>query len=138
MTALAKDRMIKQKGNTHHNDPMAADTVIYTGAFVVLDSSGNAAPASTATGLIPRGVCKESADNTGGSAGDVRVDTLSGVFPFKNSASTDACSRATIGDTVYIVDDQTVAKTDGTGTRSAAGKCVDFDDDGVWVSVGIQ
>lgn len=137
MTALAKDRMIKQKGNTHHNDPVAADTVIYTGALVVLDASGNAAPGSTATGLIARGVCKEAADNAGGSAGDIRVDTQKGVFNFKNSASTDACSRATIGDNVYIVDDQTVAKTDGTGTRSVAGKCVDFDDDGVWVEVGI-
>ena len=33
----------------------------------------------------------------------------------------------------YIVDDETVAKTDGTATRSAAGKVVGLDSDGVWV-----
>ena len=32
-----------------------------------------------------------------------------------------------------MVDDQTVAKTDGTGTRSAAGVVVNVDALGVWV-----
>ncbi|MFB0515162.1 MAG: hypothetical protein ACETWG_00985, partial [Candidatus Neomarinimicrobiota bacterium] len=36
----------------------------------------------------------------------------------------------------YIVDDQTVAKTDGTGTRSPAGFIEDVDSNGVWVLVG--
>jgi hypothetical protein len=31
------------------------------------------------------------------------------------------------------VDDQTVAKTDGTGARSVAGKVFDVDSGGVWV-----
>lgn len=33
--------------------------------------------------------------------------------------------------TAYIVDDQTVAATDGTGTRSAAGRIVLIEWDGV-------
>ena len=39
--------------------------------------------------------------------------------------------------TAYIVDDQTVAKTNGSSTRSAAGTIVDVDAQGVWVRVGI-
>ena len=41
--------------------------------------------------------------------------------------------QADLGKTCYIVDDETVAKTDGTATRSAAGKVVGLDSDGVWV-----
>ena len=58
-------------------------------------------------------------------------------FPFKNSTSTDEITRAEIGDNCYIIDDETVAKTDGSSARSIAGKIVDLDSAGVWVSVGI-
>ena len=52
---------------------------------------------------------------------------------FANSASADLISLADIGADCYIVDDQTVAKTSGTNTRSVAGKVFDVDADGVWV-----
>jgi hypothetical protein len=32
-----------------------------------------------------------------------------------------------------LVDDQTLAATDGAGTRSEAGDIYDVDDDGVWI-----
>jgi hypothetical protein len=35
----------------------------------------------------------------------------------------------------YVVDDETVANSDGTGTRSGLGQIVDLDDDGVWVTI---
>ena len=38
-----------------------------------------------------------------------------------------------IGKDCFIVDDQTVAKTNGANTRSRAGKVFDVDADGVWV-----
>ena len=52
---------------------------------------------------------------------------------FANSAATDAITLADIGKDCFIVDDQTVAKTDGSGTRSRAGRVFDVDADGVWV-----
>ena len=79
----------------------------------------------------------DAANNGSGSAGDINVETERGVFRFENSASADAITRAEIGDTAYIVDDQTVAKTNGSSTRSAAGTIVDVDAQGVWVRVGI-
>ena len=41
-----------------------------------------------------------------------------------------------MGSDCYIVDDQTVAKTNGTNTRSVAGKIIAVDADGVWVKIG--
>ena len=50
-----------------------------------------------------------------------------------NSASTDQITLADLGAAVFIVDDQTVAKTNGGGTRSQAGYVVDVDATGVWI-----
>jgi hypothetical protein len=68
-------------------------------------------------------------------ANSVRVQP--GIFRWQNSASADAIAKAEIGDDCFIVDDQTVAKTNGTNTRSVAGKVVQVDAQGVWVRVGI-
>jgi hypothetical protein len=134
--ALTKDRMIKQRSGRDFSDPVAAATKLFTGALVCLNAAGNAVPGAVATTLIARGVCKEQVDNTAGIAGDLRVETMKGVFPFKNSASTDEITRAEIGDLCYIIDDQTVAKTSGSSARSLAGRIVDLDADGVWVDIG--
>lgn len=75
-------------------------------------------------------------DNTGGSNGDKTVKVRSGVFRFYNSSSGDAIGVSEVGKDCYIVDDQTVAKTDGTGTRSIAGKVHGVDSMGVWVAIG--
>ena len=42
-------------------------------------------------------------------------------------------AAADIGNNCYVVDDQTVAKTNGTNSRSVAGKVHDVDAIGVWV-----
>lgn len=132
MTALAADRNTPRREGVDYSDPVAATTVIFAGGIVVLDSSGNAAPGTTATGLVPRGVAQEQVDNNPGAAGDKNVLSRKGVFRFVNGASID---RTDIGGTAYIVDDQTVHSTDGTGTRSALGTIVDVDADGVWVEI---
>jgi len=59
-----------------------------------------------------------------------------GVFKFANSANGDLIAQANVCADCYIVDDNTVALTDGGGTRSRAGKIVGVDSDGVWVVVG--
>jgi hypothetical protein len=55
--------------------------------------------------------------------------------PSNNSSDADAISTANIGADCYIVDDQTVALTNGTNTRSVAGKIFDVDSAGVWVDM---
>lgn len=113
--------------------PVAASKTIYAGALVALDASGNLTPGAVATTLKKAGRAKETVDNTDGSAGDVVAEYELGCFHYKNSASTDEITRADIGNDCYIVDDETVAKTSGTNTRSIAGQIVDIDAAGVWV-----
>lgn len=135
MTALAKDRNTVRRDGVQYSDPVAASTRLFAGALVCLNASGYAVPGSTATTLKARGVAQEHVDNSAGAAGAVRVETRRGVFPFANSASTDEITRADIGNECYIVDDQTVAKTSATNTRSVAGVIRDVDSDGVWVEI---
>lgn len=136
MTALVKDRNTPRRAGDQFDDPVAAATVLFEGAMVCLNAAGDAVPGSTATGLVPRGVAEARVDNAAGAVGDKSVPSQAGTFRFENSTAADEITRAEIGDTAYIVDDQTVAKTDGTGTRSAAGKIIDVDAVGVWVAFG--
>lgn len=64
------------------------------------------------------------------------TDLERGIFQFANSASTNLIAKADIGATCYVVDNQTVAKTDNSSARAAAGKIIDVDAGGVWVEVG--
>lgn len=135
MVALTQNRDTQRRSGDMQGDPVAANTRIFQGSLVVLDAAGNAAPGSTALNLVSRGVAHAEVDNTGGAAGDLTVQTRRGVFSFKNDG-TAPCDRTHIGKDVYIVDDQTIASTDGTGTRSKAGVLRDIDANGaVWVEV---
>lgn len=110
--ALSADRNTPMKDGELVNVPVATNTKIYAGALVALNASGYATPGAVAATLTYLGRAEEQTDNTGGA---------------------DAIVQADLGKTCYIVDDETVAKTDGTATRSAAGKVVGLDSDSVWV-----
>lgn len=133
MTALTQDRDTLRRDGNQMEPPVAAATKIFGGSIVAINAGGYAVPGATATTLKAAGVSEHRADNSAGSAGAIRVRLRKGVHRFLNSASTDAIALTDIGATCYIVDDQTVAKTNGTGTRSAAGNVFDVDADGVWV-----
>ena len=135
MTALTKDRNTVRRDGVQFSDPVAATTRIFAGSLVCLNASGYAVPGATSTTLKARGVAQEQVDNSAGAAGDLAIETRRGVFPFANSTSTDEITRADIGATAYIVDDQTVAKTSATNTRSVAGVIRDVDSNGVWVEI---
>lgn len=135
MTALTKDRNTVRRDGVQFSDPVAATTRIFAGSLVCLNASGYAVPGATSATLKARGVAQEQVDNSAGAAGDKRIETRRGVFPFANSTSTDEITRADIGATAYIVDDQTVAKTSATNTRSVAGTIRDVDSNGVWVEI---
>lgn len=135
MTALTQDRDTKKRDGKTFVGPVAAAKKIFTGALVSIDASGNVTPGATATTLKSGGVAQETVDNLAGAAGDKTVKYIKGVHKFANSASGDLIARADIGNDCYIVDDQTVAKTNGTSTRSVAGKIMDVDADGVWINI---
>lgn len=138
MTALTANRNTPNREGYSFEYPVAASVCCYAGALAVLDSSGNVKPGVTATGLIPVGRFEALADNSSGGAGAIKVKVLSGIFRWNNSSATDEITKAEIGDRAFIVDDQTVAKLDGSNTRSLAGQVVDVDDYGVWVRTGME
>lgn len=132
MAALTSDRNTKLREGKFLALPVAASTTIHAGAIVCVNSAGYAVPGSTATTLKAAGVAGKAVRNTG-AAGAERVEVKKGVYCFGNSTSSDAIALTDIGADCYIVDDQTVAKTSATNTRSIAGKVFDVDADGVWV-----
>lgn len=137
MAALTQDRNTPRLGGDVYHYGVAASTKLYGGSLACLNASGFLVPGATATTLIAVGRCEKQVDNSAGADGDRKGEVRPGTYRFANSASADAITAAEIGDDCYIVDDQTVAKTSGSSTRSLAGKVVDVDDLGVWVAVGI-
>lgn len=138
MTALAVERNTKRMISPHDQIrayPVKGAKKIYKGSLVVL-SGGYAEPGATATGLVAVGRAKETVDNSAGADGDLTVSVEEGVFKWANLGA-DAAAQANVGADVYVTDDQTVSKTDGSSTKSRAGILVQVDSDGVWVQTGL-
>ena len=133
MTALSQDRNTPRREGAVRSGLAAASALIYAGAIVMREADGYLSKGATATGSIAVGRAEARIDNSGGADGDLLVPYRTGVFRFANSASADAITMAEIGDLCWIVDDQTVAKTSGSDTRSPAGLVEDVDAHGVWV-----
>jgi len=130
---LTADRNTPMKDGELISVPVAANVKIYAGALVAASSTGLATPGAVATTLTYLGRAEEQVDNTGGAASAKSVLIRRGkAFKFKNYA-TDPVVQADMGKVCYIFDDEQVAHTDGTGARSAAGKVVGVETDGVWV-----
>jgi len=111
--------------------PVKANTRIWQGTLVVSDA-GFAAPGRTALNLRVIGRAEETVDNTGGANGAVSVLVRRGVFKFDNDPA-DAIGQADLWADCFITDDQTVCRTNGSNTKSRAGRVVDIEPDGVWV-----
>jgi len=139
MTALsANSKTIVEKESGFgqlHEYPATDSTTYYKGGIVAISgSTGKLVKGSTATGLVAVGVCVESV--TTGTSTTETIQARSGIFgPFANSASADAIADDDIGKTCYIVDDATVALTDGSSSRSAAGTVYKVETAGVYVAI---
>ncbi len=133
MTATTVERNTKTRAADDFSFPIAASVKVLKGTIAYLNTSGYVEPAITATGKVGAMVVAETVDNSSGAAGALQVPMRRGCWKFANSSSADAITNADYGATCYVVDNQTVAKTNGTNTRSAAGTVRGVDADGVWV-----
>jgi len=133
LSALTADRNTKRREAHKRVFPVAAGAVIFAGAMVGINAAGFAVPVTSVATLKGAGRAERRADNTGGANGAISVEVSTGTFAFANSASADLLTQADCGNDVYGVDDQTVAKTSGSATRSVVGKVYDVDAAGVWV-----
>jgi hypothetical protein len=135
MGALSADRNTPSRTGLQFEPGVKGTKKIYAGSLVAL-SAGFATPAAALQGLVVLGRAEEQVDNTNGNDGDVTVKVTSGVFRYANSAAGDEITAAEIGKDCFVVDDQTVAKTDGGAARPRAGVVIDVDAQGVWIAVG--
>lgn len=131
--SLAADRNTQMKDGELIPVPIAANVKIFAGALVAANATGYATPGAVSTALSYLGRAEETVDNTAGAAGAKTVTVRRGkAFKFANSGA-DAVTQASLGKLCYIVDDQTVALTNGNGTRSPAGIVLAVDADGVLI-----
>ena len=130
---LSADRATQEKDGVLIPMPVSAGVKCYAGGLAVING-GYVEPGTTATGLAYVGMFETTVDNTDGVDGDKQVMVRRGkAFKWGNSTGTDEITAADIMSDCYIVDDETVAKTSGTSTRSVAGKVIGVESDGVWV-----
>lgn len=134
MTSSTEGRNTKLRNCDQVNGLVNTGATINAGTLVTrLTANGNLVPGGTASAGPAVGVAETTV--TGDGVATLNYRRRAG-FQFANSAAGDAIAAGDIGNTCYIVDDQTVAKTDNSGARKAAGKIVDVDANGVWVEVG--
>lgn len=133
MTAITTDRNTPYKDPFILSVPLAAGVIVLAGTMAVANADGFGEMATTADDLTYLGRFDEAVDNSTGDDGDKKAQVRrKKVFAWENHGA-DPVTQAGLGQLCYIVDNQTVAATDGTGTRSAAGIVLAIDDDGVWV-----
>jgi hypothetical protein len=133
--ALSADKDIPERaapGSQLFADVGTDSTQYYKGGIVCISTAtGKVVKGATATTQVAIGRCEE--NYLTGTSNTRKIKARIGCFKYANSAAADAIAADDIGKACYIVDDETVALTDGTGTRSRAGIVAGVDSDGVWV-----
>lgn len=132
MAALTSERNTTQLRGDTRVGPLAASVKVWKGGILMRNAAGFVTKGATATGCIGIGRAEATVDNSAGAAGAVSVEYRSGIFGFANLAA-DAVTQAEVGKLCYIADDQTVAKTNGSATRSPAGIVDGIEGSKVWV-----
>lgn len=150
MAALIKPRKTERLGPGEVilgaiDVPLKAAAKVFQGGMVAIDLTvgyGVAASATLSQVVVGRYNAERAAtpslDNTSGASGALIARVEQGIFRYANSAAADAIAITEVGDICYVVDDQTVAKTDAAGTRPVAGRVMAVDSTGVYVACGLQ
>jgi hypothetical protein len=136
MPPLTADRDTPRRENAKYNLPVGAAQRIFAGAIVCRNATGFAVRGAVSTTLVAVGRAEQQVDNSTGADGAARIDVVPGVFRFRNSSAADQITLADVGNACFIADDDQVARTNGTSTRSQAGIVRDVDSGGVWVEIG--
>lgn len=128
-------------GNAHQpiNKPLGASVTVYRGSVAVTDALGNIKNASSLSGSeIVWGLIANAGPGTadtgpgitnGGSSGAVTVEIDTGSFYLANggNTTTDVLTEANVGQVVYLVNETSVAATNGGSSRPIAGTLLNVD-----------
>jgi len=132
MAALNQDRVTPQAGNSFDELELdvADETMIFKGSLVCAEA-GKATPGREATGLVALGRAEQRRDTRANAetarsviGGEKRIKIRRGTFGWANATGGDEITAADVESDCFVLNDQTVAKTDGGGTRSKAGRVV--------------
>lgn len=112
MTALSDHRAGTYWRNVDESNilgpyDVAAGEIIYDGALVAFDASGNIVPLSDTADLTFAGVARKGADNSGGSAGDETVYIVP-KGEIKVTLDNALAASGLMSTVLYAVDDQTL------------------------------
>ena len=136
MTALRRGRVTPQRSASLVVLGVAGGALIHSGSIVALNGAGYAEPGSANSALRMVGRSDKTVDNTKGSDGHLSVAVRRlGTFLWANAPGADRIGLSELGQDCFILDDQTVAKTDGGGSRPRAGVVGGIDPAGVWVEL---
>ena len=118
MTATTTYRLTKRAGlyPARVTLPMAAATLIRGGTIVCRNASDQAVPGVDGEGFHAVGIAKADFDNTAGLAAAKDCEAEAGIFGLAYTGTI-----PTMGDVVYVVDNQTVSLDGASGTRGIAG-----------------
>lgn len=106
MTALTEDKKLEYREGVELSCPVDDGDTIYGGSFVCVNADGYLVPGDDAAGLLFHGVALEQKDNSAGADGDLECQIRRrGVV---KAILDTAITQANVGDSVYLVDDQTV------------------------------
>lgn len=133
MSATTQDRNTAMRETELVAVPVAANAIIPAGVIVAANATGFGTNGTTSATLTYLGRSEEPVDNTGGADGAKTILVRRGkAFKWAN-LGTDPVTQASFGKACYIADNQTVAATSGSNTRSVAGTVLGVEADGVWV-----
>lgn len=133
MTALSTPRATDEVQGVLRQVPVKGGALMFQGALAMA-VAGLAQPGAPAANAVALGRVEWGCDNRNGADGAASVMVKRGVFLFANAAA-DPVPAAQIGAPCFILDDQTVAATNGGGARSPAGRVFNVEADGVWVEI---
>lgn len=131
MVALTADRNTPEASGVERIGLLGAAQSIFMGSILMRNASGHLIKGAVATGSF--GVGRAEDRGTSITAGVTSQRYRPGVYRFANATAGDLIVTADIGAACYVLDDQTVAKTNGAATRSPAGIIDNVDATGVWV-----
>jgi len=136
--ALSADALVQYRGDWKVRELPAAVDVLYKGAYVTINTAGYVDPAADAAGSVALGVVAEQADNSAGSAGDIRVkvNVPSGLGEIL--AVVAGMAQTDVNRVVYMTDDELLTTTD-PGNTIPFGRITEFQSaTRVWVAVANQ
>jgi hypothetical protein len=104
---------------------LTSGVTAYAGGIVCIDTAtGYGVVGQVKTGLVCRGIARETVENPVGGTLSVPVDEGPAWVDIYSS---DSVTQANVGQPVYIYDDYRIAATDGNSQRSVAGVLLAYD-----------